>query len=59
MSVGRWVSAMTLAIVKVFPDPVTPKSAVRGAFVHALDQLANGLGLIPGRLKGTVQLERS
>ena len=29
------------------------------AVVHPFDQLANGLGLVPGRLEGAVQLERT
>jgi hypothetical protein len=28
--VGRFIAAITLARVKVFPEPVTPKSVLRG-----------------------------
>ena len=42
---------MTLAIVKVLPEPVTPEQGlVRQAVLEAVDELCDGLGLVAGRL---------
>ena len=42
---GRWVSSMTLAIVKVLPDPVTPSSTwSRSPETTPLDSSAIAVG---------------
>ncbi len=50
---------MTLAIVKVLPEPVTPKQGLEGfALPQAIDQLGNGSGLVARGRKRLAQLER-
>ena len=56
-SAGRPVRAMTLAIVKVLPEPVTPSSVWNDEAVgEALDELVDRLGLVARGLERLVQL---
>ena len=56
---GFCTRSIRLAIVKVFPDPVTPsKTLVLLARENAGRQLGNRLRLMPAGLKGYFQLER-
>ena len=51
---------MTLAMVKVLPEPVTPEQRLEGEpVVDALDQLGDRLGLVARRRERLVQLERA
>ena len=56
-SAGRPVRAMTLAIVYVLPEPVTPSSVWNDeAVVEAFDQLLDRLRLVARGLERLVQL---
>ena len=47
ISAGRWVASMTLAMVKVLPEPVTPSSTwSRSPALDARDQLGDRLRLV-------------
>lgn len=50
---------MTLAMVKVLPEPVTPQQGlVRQPVLQSLFQATNSLGLIPGRTESRIQFKR-
>ena len=59
-STGRCTAWMTLAIVKVLPEPVTPiKHLVLFPLAQPFDQGLDGLGLIAGGLEGGDELEHA
>ena len=56
-SAGRPVRAMTLAIVYVLPEPVTPSSVWNDKpVVQALDELVDRLRLVAGGLERLMEL---
>jgi hypothetical protein len=51
MTAGRCVASITLAMVKVLPEPVTPSSTwLRSPFSTALDEVGDGGRLVAGGL---------
>ena len=58
MSAGRCRISITLAMVKVLPEPVTPSSTWSRSLARACpDKIANGGRLVARRLVGADQLE--
>ena len=58
MIAGRWVSSITLAMVKVLPVPVAPKQhLVAFARQHARGQFGDRGGLVAGGLERAWQHE--